>query len=541
MFIEQISHGLLFISQLLFIFISILIFNIICKNKVNLKMLTKIYSATTVGVDAHLVEVEVDLSMGLLNFFIVGLPDTAIKESKQRVQAALKNSGIKLPERKITVNLAPADLKKEGSLFDLPIALGILIASGALEISQDFLKDTIILGELSLDGSIKPVKGVLPIAFDAKKFGKKRLIVASQNAIEASIIENLECISVESLVDLVEYLKGKEKIPVKNILELKNNISELDFNQIKGQEKAKRALQIAATGWHNLLFIGSPGSGKTMLAQRITSLMPDLTFDQAIETSKIYSISGKCLKEGIITARPFRSPHHSISQAGLIGGGSIPQPGEISLANNGILFLDELTEFKKSIIEALRQPLEEKIVNISRAQQSVSFPASFLLICALNPCPCGYYGDVLRTCNCPEQVVKQYLSKLSGPLLDRIDIQIHVPSLTFNQASSKSEETSSKELKNAIDNACKIQFERFGKHKFNSQMTHDEIEKYCKLDENCQKIIEKAFDKLKLSMRGYHKLLKISRTIADLEASINIEKKHIQEALSYRNLDSIIN
>jgi magnesium chelatase family protein len=504
-------------------------------------MLTKIYSATTVGVDAHLVEVEVDLSMGLLNFFIVGLPDTAIKESKQRVQAALKNSGIKLPERKITVNLAPADLKKEGSLFDLPIALGILIASGALEISQDFLKDTIILGELSLDGSIKPVKGVLPIAFDAKKFGKKRLIVASQNAIEASIIENLECISVESLVDLVEYLKGKEKIPVKNILELKNNISELDFNQIKGQEKAKRALQIAATGWHNLLFIGSPGSGKTMLAQRITSLMPDLTFDQAIETSKIYSISGKCLKEGIITARPFRSPHHSISQAGLIGGGSIPQPGEISLANNGILFLDELTEFKKSIIEALRQPLEEKIVNISRAQQSVSFPASFLLICALNPCPCGYYGDVLRTCNCPEQVVKQYLSKLSGPLLDRIDIQIHVPSLTFNQASSKSEETSSKELKNAIDNACKIQFERFGKHKFNSQMTHDEIEKYCKLDENCQKIIEKAFDKLKLSMRGYHKLLKISRTIADIEASINIEKKHIQEALSYRNLDSIIN
>ena len=504
-------------------------------------MLTKIYSATTVGVDAHLVEVEVDLSMGLLNFFIVGLPDTAIKESKQRVQAALKNSGIKLPERKITVNLAPADLKKEGSLFDLPIALGILIASGALEISQDFLKDTIILGELSLDGSIKPVKGVLPIAFDANKFGKKRLIVAPQNAIEASIIENLECISVESLVDLVEYLKGKEKIPVKNILELKNNISELDFNQIKGQEKAKRALQIAATGWHNLLFIGSPGSGKTMLAQRITSLMPDLTFDQAIETSKVYSISGKCLKEGIITARPFRSPHHSISQAGLIGGGSIPQPGEISLANNGILFLDELTEFKKSIIEALRQPLEEKIVNISRAQQSVSFPASFLLICALNPCPCGYYGDVLRTCNCPEQVVKQYLSKLSGPLLDRIDIQIHVPSLTFNQASSKSEETSSKELKEAIDNACKIQFERFGKHKFNSQMNHDEIEKYCKLDENCQKIIEKAFDKLKLSMRGYHKLLKISRTIADLEASLNIEKKHIQEALSYRNLDSIIN
>lgn len=504
-------------------------------------MLTKIYSATTVGVDAHLVEVEVDLSLGLLNFFIVGLPDTAIKESRQRIQAALKNSGARLPERKITVNLAPADLKKEGSLFDLPIALGILAASGLVQLTEQFINETLVLGELSLDGTIKPVKGVLPIACDALKFGKKRLIVSPLNAQEASIVNSLECIAVESLVDLIDYLNGQPKEPTKNKLVLTKQKNILDFSQIKGQTKAKRALQVAAAGYHNLLFVGSPGSGKTMLAQRITTIMPEISFEQAVETSKIYSVSGKCLQEGLVTHRPFRAPHHSISQAGLIGGGSIPQPGEISLAHNGILFLDELTEFKKSTIESLRQPLEEHIVNISRAQQSVSFPASFLLIAALNPCPCGYYGDQQRNCSCNEQVIKQYLSKLSGPLLDRIDLQIHVPSLTFSQANQVEASESSEKLRVAVEKAVKIQHKRFGSNKFNSQMDNKDIEKFCILDNECRSLIEKAFNHLKLSMRGYHKLLKITRTIADLEGSETIEKRHIQEALSYRNLDMVLN
>ena len=390
-------------------------------------MHTKIVSATTVGIDAFLVDVEVDLSLGLMQFFIVGLPDIAIKESKQRTLTALKNCGIKLPDRKITVNLAPADLKKEGTLFDLPIALGILHAAHHFTVSQDFLNETIFVGELSLDGSIKPVKGVLSIACDAVRMGKKRLVVPLDNAEEAALRKDVEVFAVGHLNELIAYLRQEiSLVPIVSRMyeqELKRVAYDVDFNQVKGQFQAKRALQIAAAGRHNVVFVGPPGSGKSMLAQRLPTIMPPLSFEEVLETTKVYSISGKLNSKGLALHRPFRSPHHTISQAGLVGGGSYPQPGEISLAHNGILFLDELTEFKKITLEALRQPLEAKTVSIARAQHTVTFPASFLLLCAFNPCPCGYFGDKRKACVCSAQQVAQYVQKLSGPLLDRIDLQ----------------------------------------------------------------------------------------------------------------------
>ncbi|MDI6727338.1 MAG: YifB family Mg chelatase-like AAA ATPase [Thermodesulfovibrionales bacterium] len=506
-------------------------------------MLSRVLSACVYGIDAHLVEVEVDItSKGLPHFSMVGLPDAAVKESRDRIKAALKNIGFNFPLKQITVNLAPADLKKEGSSFDLPIAVGIIAAEEVIPTNP--LNDYILAGELSLDGKIKPIRGALPVAIEAKRLGLKGVILPKENAAEAAVVNGIEIFGMDGLPEVIEFLSGISKrepfvIDINTIM-TESSLYEDDFSDVKGQEHAKRALEVAAAGSHNMLMIGPPGSGKTMLAKRIPSILPPMTFDEALETTKIHSVAG-LLKNGqsLLATRPFRTPHHTVSDIALIGGGQTPRPGEVSLSHHGILFLDELPEFKRNVLEVLRQPLENGFVTVSRALASVTYPAQFVLVAAMNPCPCGYFGDSKHQCTCTPRMISRYRSRVSGPLLDRIDIHTDVPAVPYKELSNDFAGERSEVIRQRVTEARQRQLKRFKDDKIfaNGQMKTRHIKKYCKLTEDAHSLLDAAMQRLALSARAYSRILKVSRTIADLDGSDDIHNHHVSEAIQYRTLD----
>ena len=505
-------------------------------------MLARVLSSAVMGIDAYIVEVELDISDGLPFFATVGLPDSAVKESRERVTAAIKNSGFYFPPSRITANLAPADVRKEGSAFDLSIALGVMAATG--QIQTDNFEKLLILGELALDGSIRSVHGCLPMAAIAKENQLKGVILPKANAKEAAVIEDLEVYPVESLQEAVEHLNGQRTIPPfqYDIREAFDQQSEypVDFVDVKGQEHVKRAIEVAAAGGHNLIMIGPPGSGKTMIAKRIPTILPDMTLEEALETTKIHSIMGLLGNDvPLIATRPYRSPHHTISDAGLIGGGKFPRPGEVSLSHHGVLFLDELPEFRKNVLEVMRQPLEDGQVAIARAAASYTYPANFMLVAAMNPCPCGFFGDPSRECRCSRQQIQNYISRISGPLLDRIDLQVEVPAVKYRDLASDFAGEPSASIRERVQRARHLQQERFTQAKIycNANMESRHLREFCKVEDAAQELLRVAITQLGLSARAYDRILKVARTIADLADSTTIEAEHVSEAIQYRSLD----